>query len=1272
MKIYKCCTFIVILMLLALHSKAQLPLRGTFYITGVSEIPSNTSSSYSIEGRFTDPTFTYSSSDVQPGDNVVDNGGIVYKIDKIRSLTGNVLTVDVTYVRGASDPFFAYPTAFAAGVLFRPTPNGYALGVYDPENNSEVIKTAIQNSAIVDIDRDIRGFKSGTTVPEHPKFGDIFYNVTEKKLYAFTDNGWVPLGSGVIASGTVAEFPNPAKAGEMYLNKDDNNTYIYNGALWFKISTNGSTPSANVNPDPLTAKVKEGDLFYNTSDHRLYVYNGTAWMTINNTLRSGQIFVGNASNVVTAVTLSGDATLTNAGKLAIKNQAVTDEKLDKLNIPLNGFGAPLDNVAMGDGSTNFRITNLATPSDAFDAVNRDYVDKLLTTPGTLALPLNNFFIGNSSDKAIAIAKNLIPISGFARPGADVLMGAGIVPENNFRIINLRDPGAAQDAATKNYVDTRPVLSSSLVLAKGNIFVGGDGDKATSVAKTTVPLNTFGAPLDAISMAGFKLTNLGDPVTELDAVNKKYVDNKVISPGSIPLTKDNFLVGDANGKAADVLKSTIPLSGFGPAAAPVSLNGFKLTNLAAPEVDEDASTKKYVDDLFKTPADLLALPKGNFFIGNATDKAAPITKGQIPLSGFGKATDDIYMGDNLKMFRITLLRDPQAPQDAATRNYVDNAVSNTGSLVLPLNHVLVGNEQDKAVAIDKGAIPLSDFGAALKDLSLGSNTAKFKIVNLKNPDDAQDAATKDYVDSRVSKSPVGPTAPANPVAGDTYYNTTDNHSYVYNGTAWVPTDNKLKEGEMFVGNAAGIAVSTDKGTIPLSGFDNAKKNISLGDGTTNFNIVNLKDPVNDQEAATKKYVDSKTTKTGATAPANPVAGDTYYNTTDKHFYVYDGKQWVTIDSKIELKEGQLFVGDASGVAVSTDKGTIPLSGFDNAKKNISLGDGITNFNIVNLKDPANDQEAATKKYVDSKTTKTGATAPANPVIGDTYYNTTDKRFYVYNGTAWVAIDTRLAEGQLFVGDASGVAVSTDKGTIPLSGFDNAKKNISLGDGITNFNIVNLKDPANDQEAATKKYVDSKTTKTGATAPANPVAGDTYYNTTDKHLYVFNGTEWVAVDIKDNLGNHKATQNISLAANAISNDGAAAKGLSFETSGNAILAQDLTVNGNLFTPSDRRLKTNIETLTSVLQKIDQLRGVKFQYIDQHKYAGGNKIGVIAQELQQVYPEMVTQGKDGFLKVDYTQLTGILIQAVKEQQAEINALKARMDQQQEQINSILQKIK
>ena len=239
---------------------------------------------------------------------------------------------------------------------------------------------------------------------------------------------------------------------------------------------------------------------------------------------------------------------------------------------------------------------------------------------------------------------------------------------------------------------------------------------------------------------------------------------------------------------------------------------------------------------------------------------------------------------------------------------------------------------------------------------------------------------------------------------------------------------------------------------------------------------------------------------------------------------------------------------------------------------------------------------------------------------------------------------LPKGNMLVGDDAGNAASTAKSAITLSGFKEAEAHISMGSGSNNYKIINLADPTGDQDAATMKFV----VTTAAAA-------------------------------KDNLGNHTATQVLKMGSYSVSNDGDSGDGVTFDTDGHVTFGKDVTVNGNFYTPSDERLKTHIETLTNVLEKINDLRGVQFEYKDQKKYAKGPKMGVIAQELLLIYPEMVTQGEDGYLKVDYTQLTAVLIQAVKEQQQQmkrqqhdIDEMKVRLDKQQLQINSILKELK
>jgi endosialidase-like protein len=89
---------------------------------------------------------------------------------------------------------------------------------------------------------------------------------------------------------------------------------------------------------------------------------------------------------------------------------------------------------------------------------------------------------------------------------------------------------------------------------------------------------------------------------------------------------------------------------------------------------------------------------------------------------------------------------------------------------------------------------------------------------------------------------------------------------------------------------------------------------------------------------------------------------------------------------------------------------------------------------------------------------------------------------------------------------------------------------------------------------------------------------------------------------------------------------------------------TVRANVVAPSDARLKTNIRTLEHALDGLADLRGVRFNW----KKNGKASIGVIAQELEKVYPELVSTAPDGMKSVDYEKLTAILIQATKEQHA------------------------
>jgi len=90
------------------------------------------------------------------------------------------------------------------------------------------------------------------------------------------------------------------------------------------------------------------------------------------------------------------------------------------------------------------------------------------------------------------------------------------------------------------------------------------------------------------------------------------------------------------------------------------------------------------------------------------------------------------------------------------------------------------------------------------------------------------------------------------------------------------------------------------------------------------------------------------------------------------------------------------------------------------------------------------------------------------------------------------------------------------------------------------------------------------------------------------------------------------------------------------------------------SDIRLKENVKTINGGLNKVMQLRGVTFTWKSNPEY--GNRIGFIAQELEQVLPELVfTNDVDGYKGINYAEVTAVLVEAIKDLKTENDRMKA-----------------
>jgi len=103
-----------------------------------------------------------------------------------------------------------------------------------------------------------------------------------------------------------------------------------------------------------------------------------------------------------------------------------------------------------------------------------------------------------------------------------------------------------------------------------------------------------------------------------------------------------------------------------------------------------------------------------------------------------------------------------------------------------------------------------------------------------------------------------------------------------------------------------------------------------------------------------------------------------------------------------------------------------------------------------------------------------------------------------------------------------------------------------------------------------------------------------------------------------------------------------------------SSNLTMVGNVTAYSDARVKTNIKTIDNALSKVLALRGVTYNRTDLEDKS--EQIGVIAQEIKEILPQVV-QKTDGRYSVAYGNIVGVLIEAIKEQQLQIEELKSRL---------------
>ena len=117
---------------------------------------------------------------------------------------------------------------------------------------------------------------------------------------------------------------------------------------------------------------------------------------------------------------------------------------------------------------------------------------------------------------------------------------------------------------------------------------------------------------------------------------------------------------------------------------------------------------------------------------------------------------------------------------------------------------------------------------------------------------------------------------------------------------------------------------------------------------------------------------------------------------------------------------------------------------------------------------------------------------------------------------------------------------------------------------------------------------------------------------------------------------------------------------------------TYTGTWTQASDERFKKNVKPIQNALDKIEKIKGVRYEFnsdeFPEKHFAGGKQIGLIAQDVEKVLPELVKTDNEGYKSVEYQNMVAVLIEAIKEQQKIINMQNEKIVEIQSTLNSLI----
>lgn len=406
------------------------------------------------------------------------------------------------------------------------------------------------------------------------------------------------------------------------------------------------------------------------------------------------------------------------------------------------------------------------------------------------------------------------------------------------------------------------------------------EAAVEAGTATGPANDLPAQDGDYNAHGYRIRNLGAPVTGGDAATKGYTDSAV----QALLPK--------------------PLNALPAQTGTYSAQGFRITSLSAPVAGTDAATKQYADTAAAQPINGLPAQTGDYdtngyrIIGlpPPTDNTAPATKRYTDEAIAAAITEPVTLplnqlpaqtGDyDAHGYRITGLAGPVGNADAATKKYADDAAASAASGVSvpapqPVNLLpaqtgdynargfkLTGLPAPSAdtdaatkkytdTAVAGVAVPVIPPANALPPQTADYNARGFKLANLAPPVVGSDAATKQYTDDKLALYSGGTATPANKLPAQT--GDYDAQGYGITNLR-PPVSNTDAATKKFVADTI-AAIPAGNAPQPI----NALPPQAAHYDARGFKLTNLGAPAAATDAATKKYTDDAI----AAIPPQPV-------------------------------------------------------------------------------------------------------------------------------------------------------------------------------------------------------------------------------------------------------------------------------------------------------------------------------------------------------------------------------------------------------------------